>query len=38
MQFQEDFFTDKRGLMTHFVKMWEIVASYMQDEPNMIGY
>lgn len=38
MQFQEDFFTDKRGLLTHFIKMWEIVVSYMQNEPNLVGY
>lgn len=38
MKFQEDFFTNQRGLLDHFCKMWEIVASYMSNEPNIIGY
>jgi endoglycosylceramidase len=38
MQFQQDFFTNKRGLLTHFANMWQTVASYMQDEPNLLGY
>lgn len=38
MKFQEDFFTNQNGLLDHFSKMWQIVASYMSNEPNMIGY
>lgn len=38
MQFQEDFFANKDGLLDHFSKMWEIVATYMSNEPNLIGY
>ncbi len=38
MKFQEDFFSNQRGLLDHFCKMWEIVATYMSNEPNVIGY
>ena len=29
MQFQEDFFSNERGLLDHYVKMWEQVTVYM---------
>lgn len=38
MQFQEDLFTNKRGLWDSFTNMWKIVASYMSREPNLLGY
>ena len=38
MRFQEDFFTNKRGLLDHFTKMWQVVAAYVGKEPNLLGY
>jgi len=38
MRFQEDFFTNKRGLMDSFSNMWKTVAAYMSREPNLLGY
>lgn len=38
MKFQQDFFSNQGGLLDHFSKMWQIVASYMSDQPNVIGY
>ena len=29
MRFQEDFFTNKRGLLDSFAKMWQRVAAYV---------
>ena len=37
-KFQQDFFTNKRGLLDHYTKMWEQVAVYMTQEPNLLGY
>jgi hypothetical protein len=38
MRLQKDFFTNQRGLLDHFTKFWEIVAAYMSEEPNLLGY
>lgn len=38
MKFQEEFFTNERGLLDHFSRMWQIVAAYMYNQPNIIGY
>lgn len=38
MKFQEDFFTNERGLLDHYSNMWEQVAAYVNREPNLLGY
>jgi hypothetical protein len=38
MRLQEEFFTNKRGLLDSFVKMWQRVAAYMGRESNLLGY
>jgi hypothetical protein len=38
MKFQQDLFTNQRGLLDHLCKVWEIIAAYMSNEPNVIGY
>lgn len=38
MKLQKDLFTNERGLLDHFAKFWEIVAAYMSEEPNLLGY
>ena len=38
MKLQRDLFTNQRGLLDHLAKFWEIIAAYLSDEPNLIGY
>ena len=38
MRFQEEFFTNKHGLLDSFSQMWQQVAAYMAREPNLLGY
>lgn len=38
MRFQEDFFTNKRGLLDSFAQMWQRVAAYVGRQPNLLGY
>ena len=37
-KFQEDFFTNERGLADEFAKMWQEVGRFMRYEPNLVGY
>lgn len=38
MKLQENFFTNKNGVLDHFAAMWQNVAVYMSKEPNLLGY
>lgn len=38
MKFQEDFFLNVGKNADKFAEMWGIVAKYMAEEPNLLGY
>ena len=38
MKLQRDFFTNQRGLLDHLARVWETVAAYLSEEPNLLGY
>jgi hypothetical protein len=38
MKLQRDLFTNQRGLLDHLAGVWQTVAAYLSNEPNLLGY